>query len=119
MTIVQREKEESMGTNIMTSVYQQFVNAVYVFMENPSKENAQRFVSFINDFWANHEMDLYYGSENNLNDEYSVVDDVMMLCDRFDECDEIVAHDQYCIDFHELYDTVRNSIERIKNPVYE
>ena len=90
----------------MTEAYQQFKEAVEMFINNPSKDHAKQFTEFIDVFWFQHELDLFYGSKQNLNDEYTIVDNVMELCDRFDECDAIVEHDPYCIDAKQLYNSI-------------
>ncbi len=103
----------------MTDYYKQFKLAVHAFIDNPSKENAKKFADYVDDFWCEHELQLFDASEPKTKDELAIVDDVMMLCDRFDECDEIVKHDSYCIDANQLFTSIVSKIEQIDNPIYD
>ena len=103
----------------MTEHYKQFKAAVHIFIDNPSKKNAKSFAEFVDDFWCEHELDLFDALVPNTEDELAIVDDIMMICDRFDECDEIVKHDKYCIDANQLYQEVMKRIHLIDNPIYD
>ena len=104
---------------LMTLCYKEFLAVVHSFIDNPLKENAILFTQFVDDFWFNHEQDLYFGSPQNFYDEHSLVGDIMKICDRFDECDEIVKHDRYCIGTNQLYQKIIERINYLESPVYE
>ena len=104
---------------LMTPAYKELLSAVHSFICDPSKQKAIKFVNYVDDFWFNHEEDLYTVPDISAVDEYTIADDIMTLCDRFDDCDEIVEHDRYCIWTDQLYDEIKKRIDYIDNPEYE
>ena len=103
----------------MTEYYSEFRDRVHAFLENPTKKNAVGFCEYMGVLWFNHELEFYDSSTPNVLDELRIVDDVNTFCDQFDACDEIVRHDNYCIDITQLTQKISNLIPAIDNPVYD
>lgn len=103
----------------MTECYQTFREKVHEFLNDSTKDGAISFSSFVDDFWYAHEDDLYKSSQDDTYDEVRIVLDMMILCDRFDDCDDIVEYDRNCINSNELIQQVRKRIIHVDNPVYD
>ena len=108
-------------TNFLNPYWENHPNqrdAVHGFMLNPTKQSAIIFAEYVDSFWYNHEMELYDSKIEYAHDEVNIVGTVMVLCDRFDDCDEIVKHDRYCINAEQLYNELLGMKDVIDNPEY-
>jgi len=102
----------------MTEVYIDFLSHVHDFISGT--DDADFFFEFVDDFWSQHESDLFRSEDNaNLNDEQTIVSDVLELVDRYDSCNAIVEHDPYCINEETLRNMIGEMINRIDHPVYD
>lgn len=80
------------------------------FFLNGSSMTAKEYCDYVDQFWVDHEEDLEYSTDpNDRNDENTIVSRIWELADRYDECNEIVAHDPYCINEEQL----RKGLEEI------
>ena len=105
--------------SLMTPQYKEFITAVHFFIDHPSKESAIVFVEFACRFWLDHEDELYDVPDISAVDEYMIVFDILILCDSFDDSDDSINHDYYCIGADQLYHKLLEKIDYIDSPEYE
>lgn len=93
--------------------YNSFIDHTKFFL-NGSSMTAKEYCNYVDQFWVDHEEDLEYSADpNDRNDENTIVSRIWELADRYDPCDEIVAHDPYCINEKQL----REELEKILDNV--
>lgn len=93
--------------------YNSFIDHTKDFLSGNSM-TAKEYCNYVDQFWVDHEEDLEYSADpNDRNDENTIVSRIWELADRYDPCDEIVAHDPYCINEEQL----REGLEKILNDI--
>lgn len=97
----------------MTEIFLNFLNETNLFLNNSDYSN-NKYCDFVDDLWCNHNEELEYSDDyDDLEDEDTLMSYAWELVDRFDECNEIVDNDPYCINGKTLRDEINKLYTKI------
>lgn len=97
----------------MTEQFRIFLDTTNKFL-HADNFDALGYCDYVDQFWVDHEEDLEYSADpNDRNDENTIVSRIWELADRYDPCDEIVAHDPYCINAANLKKQLKEIIKSV------